>query len=325
MALTIEHNIPLAPFTSFKIGGPSLFFTRAKSEQDVFEAVRFAKEKGVPIFILGNGSNVLISDNGFPGLTIKMELQATRIDGERLIIGAGVPMAKAAVEAAKYNLSGFEWALGIPGTVGASVYGNAGCFGGEMKDVVETVEFLDAGTGDYSIRKFANADCGFDYRESVFKRHPEWTILNAQVRLKKITSEDTRIREAMKRIAEHRVREQDIGAKTAGSTFKGVPITEESMARIQNHRREWKKGHDQSSWLFENRRGCVSAGFLIEYAGLKGIKIGEAMVSPKHANFIVNTGNATAEQVIMLMGVIKERVHRKFGVFLEEEIRYIGF
>lgn len=320
--LIIEENIPLAPYTTFKIGGPARFFTRAKSENEVREAVQFARARNQKIYILGNGSNVLISDAGFDGLVIKMELQETGVDGAYLTIGAGVPMAKAAAESAKHKLAGFAWAVGVPGTVGGAVYGNAGCFGGEMKEVVEKVRVLDLSDKAVPVREFANTECEFAYRESIFKLHPEWIILKATLALQ-LRPEETGAE--IKAITKERLLEQAIGEKTAGSTFKGIELTEDMIAHIYRHDQRWKKGHPNTCWIFENRRGYISAGFIIELAGLKKMRVGAAEVSLKHANFILNTGNATAEHVIMLIGIIKERVHRMFGVHLEEEIRYVGF
>lgn len=318
----MEENIPLAPFTSFKIGGPARYFARAKTVEDIRGAIVFARARNQKVYILGNGSNVLISDTGFDGVVIKMELQEIGINGVHLIVAAGVPMAKAAAESAKHNLAGFAWAVGVPGTVGGSVYGNAGCFGGEMKDVVEKVQILDLSDEALPVREFVNAECDFAYRESIFKSHPEWIILKATLSLQ---PQSDQVGAEIKAITKERLLEQAIGEKTAGSTFKGVALTEDIITHIYRHDQRWKKGHPNTCWLFENRRGFISAGFVIELAGLKKMSVGGAEVSLKHANFILNTGNATAEHVVMLIGVIKERVHRKFGVHLEEEIRYVGF
>lgn len=321
--LTIQEQVALAPYTYLKIGGPARFFAVISSEEELQEALQFAKSKQVPFYIIGNGSNILVSDQGFPGLVVKMNLQKLDVDGEQVIAGAGVAMAKAASESVKHSLSGFAWGMGVPGTVGGSVYGNAGCFGGDMKSVVDEVYIFD--TEKNTKHKIQNTNCEFAYRESIFKQHPEWIILEATLKLQKVDSaEKETIQAWMRKAAKARVTEQDIGAKTAGSTFKGIPITEESMNPIAQYRRTWKKGPN-ASWIFENRAGFMSAGFLIDMAGLKGFTVGSMMVSPKHANFLVNTGNATAEEAIMLIGVIKERVHRMFGVQLEEEIRYVGF
>ena len=135
--------MPLAPYTVFKIGGPARFFCEVKNKEDLAEAVSWAKEKSLPVFVLGAGSNVLISDEGFPGLVIKMNFGGLKADGTKLTAGAGVSMARAVNFAAENNLGGFEWGVGIPGTVGGSVFGNAGCYGGEIKDVVDSVEIFD--------------------------------------------------------------------------------------------------------------------------------------------------------------------------------------
>ncbi len=318
----IQENISLAPYTHLKVGGPARFFAEVKSQRELQEVVAWAAEQQIPVAVLGAGSNVLVSDAGFGGLVIRMRLNGISLEGDALRAGAGVSMAQAALFALEHNRSGFEWAVGIPGTIGGSVYGNAGCFGGEIKDVIESVKVFDIPrVTSYELRV---TECKFAYRESIFKRNKDFIILGATLKLKRISDKEKKERQAwIKQMMRERVAEQAIGARTMGSTFKGIPITNETISLMQSHDARFQKG-DTSCWMFENRARMLSAGFLIEQAGLKGKKIGGVSVSLKHANFLVNDGAATAEHVAMLIALLKERVHRKFGIMLEEEIQYLS-
>ena len=168
--MNIQENIALFPYTYLKAGGPARFLVEIQTEDELREAVTWAQERQMQIAVLGAGSNVLVSDNGFDGLVIRMRLEKLLYDGDTMSLGAGVSMAQAAAFALRHNLSGFEWAIGIPGTVGGSVYGNAGCFGGEMKDAIESVEIFDTLNAKRSTLN--PTQCGFGYRDSIFKKHP---------------------------------------------------------------------------------------------------------------------------------------------------------
>ena len=327
--ISIQEGTHLASYTSLKIGGPARFFTEAGTNSAVEEAFHWAKEHAVPVAVLGAGSNVLIADTGFAGLLIHVNMRHLSHEGELVSADAGVLMAQVAAYALRHNLTGFEWAAGIPGTIGGSVYGNAGCFGGEMKDVVESVSVFDSTNstnpaspaGRYQL---PTTDCAFAYRESIFKKRKDWIILGATLKLKRISDEEKKQKQAdLRRIMRERAAEQAIGERTMGSTFKGIPLTKEVIALLRSYDGRFSKAA-QACWVFESRRGMISAGFLIEQAGLKRKKIGGVSVSEKHANFLVNDGAATAEHAVMLIAFIKEYVHRKFGIMLEEEIQYIG-
>lgn len=314
MTIDVKENVSLTPYTVFKIGGPARFFIEPKSREELVDALRFAKERGLPFFILGAGSNILASDKGFGGVFIKNGANRITIDGEKVFADAGVMLPYLASEAARAGLSGFEWGIGIPGTVGGSVRGNSGCFGGEMKDVVESVEVFDINKAiSY---KLLAISCVFGYRDSLFKHSSNLVVISAVLALKK--GEPRLIQEHMKDLVTRRVDAQDIGVKCAGCIFKNVL---------------WdRKDIDKETLLsrfpvlkkFESAP-VISAGFLIDEVGLKGKRIGGAMISRKHANFFINTGDAKAEDVIMLIALSKERVHRKFGILLGEEIQYVGF
>jgi UDP-N-acetylmuramate dehydrogenase len=314
MSELIKENISLKSHTVFKRGGAARFFAEVKSAEELKAALSFAKEKGLPFFIAGAGSNILVADKGFDGLYVKNAANKIVVDGRKIVCESGVMMPNAAAEAARAGLSGLEWGIGIPGTVGGSVRGNAGCFGGEIKDVVESVEVFDAHDG--VVKKFFNGDCKFGYRDSIFKKYPQLVILSAAFALYKDKADEVRRR--MRNFVEKRAETQDIGAKCAGCVFKNVPWT----------RRDIDKAKLLARFPVLSRfasEPAISAGFLIDEVGLKGKKIGGAMISRKHANFFLNTGEATAEDIVMLMALAKERIHSKFGILLEEEIQYVGF
>ncbi len=315
MAILIKDNIPLAPYTLYKIGGNASFFVEVSNEEDLREALELSASKGVNFFILGAGSNILVNDKGFYGLVIKINMREIHLaEGGKLAAEGGVSMAQAVLASAKAGLTGFEWAIGVPGTIGGSVRGNAGCFGYEIKDVVESVHVLDFRKSDFL--ELTNSECQFGYRDSIFKRNPEWVILSAVLKLQQ--GEPEKIQENIKRITAERAAKQDIGTKSCGCIFKNISWS--------------RKGVDRNILLrlfpelliFKNS-SYIPASFLIDQAGLKGKRVGRVFISPKHANYFVNDGGATAEEVVMLISIVKDTVKRKFGLLLGEEIQYVGF
>jgi len=314
MGLEIKENILLAPYTIYKIGGPAKFFTEVTNAGELKEALEFAAQKKIPFFILGGGSNVLISDRGFDGLIVRMAGGDIKTDGQRLGADAGAIMVRAVNEAARAGLAGFEWAAGIPGTIGGSVRGNSGCFGGEMKDVVESVGIFDVNNAKSFELK--NADCNFGYRDSVFKKRPEWIIVSVVFKLQK--GDPAEIQKKIEKIQKERNEKQDIGTKSSGCIFKNISWQRKDINKEKLIRRlpELENFRDKPN---------IPASLLIDRAGLRGYRIGNARISEKHANFFINDGNALAEDIIKLINVAKDTVKKKFGIVLEEEIRYVGF
>jgi len=258
----LKRNILLKNYTTFRIGGPARYFFVAKNKEDLIEAIKMTKKTKLPFFILGGGSNLLVSNKGFDGLVIKF----------------GQPLSL-------YVSKGLEWAVGIPGTVQGAVCGNAGVFKKSMKDIVKSVEVFDTETE--KIKVFKNKECKFGYRNSIFKKKKNLIILSVKIKSKK---SDTK---KIKQYLDYRKKTQPLNLPSAGSVFK-------------------------------NPTG-FSAARLIEECGLKGKKIGNAKISEKHANFIVNLGNAKAKDVKKLINLIKKSVKNKFGIVLEEEIQFLGF
>lgn len=308
--MNFQQNVPFAPYTTFKIGGPAKFFCEAKNEEDIRDAFKFAREKKLPVFALGGGSNILVSDKGFGGLVIKLLNSDYSVQDNKIECGAGCLLAKIVSESVKAELSGLEWAAGIPGTVGGAVRGNAGAFGGKMADIVKSVKILDIHKSQISI--LSNEDCKFAYRDSQFKQDPNLIILSVVLELKK--GEKSESEKMIKEVLEKRKEKQPSDFPSPGSFFKN-PVAKSKKLIQQFETDTGQKVKDDK----------IPAPWLIEECGLKGKKIGGAMVSEKHANFLVNTGNATAEDVVMLAAIIKTKVRNKFGIQLKEEVQMVGF
>ena len=285
--MEIKKNEPLKNHTSFKIGGPAEEFAEAKSTDDVISLIEYAKEKGIPYMIMGNGSNLLVSDKGVKGLVIKIAkgFDNVEIIGEKVIAEAGILLSKLSNMVADRELSGMEEVSGIPGTLGGGIYMNAGAYGGELKDIVERVTYLSG--GDIKVAEKGELDYG--YRHSRFSGTDD-IILSAELSLKK--GDIAEIREKMADFKERRCSKQPLAMPSAGSTFK--------------------------------RPEGYFAGKLIEDAELKGFSIGGAQVSEKHSGFVVNTGDATAQDVLSLIKHIQDTVYAKFGVKLETEVKLVG-
>lgn len=289
----IKKNVLLKDYTTFKIGGPAKYFFVAKNKKDLIKAILMAKKIGLPFFILGGGSNLLVSDKGFKGLVIKVKSQirqpADKIKNNKIFAETSIPLAALVNKTVENNLTWLEWAAGIPGTVGGAIRGNAGAFGKSMKNIVKEVEVYDTKNGKIKILK--NKNCKFNYRDSIFKKKKNLIILSATLQLKKGNKKE--IKKKIKKNLEQRNKTQPLNFPSAGSIFK-------------------------------NPKG-FSAGELIEKCGLKGKKIGKIEISKKHANFIVNLGGGRTKDVKKLIKLIKKEVKNKFDVELEEEIQYLGF
>jgi UDP-N-acetylmuramate dehydrogenase len=314
MSTILRKEVPLAPYTVFKIGGTARYFQEAHSKEELIQAVLWAKKYELPFFILGAGSNVLISEKEFPGIVIRPLYSNISIVGNAIHADAGVMMPRAALFAHKQGLEGFEWAVGIPGTIGGSVRGNAGCFGSNIGTSLQSVNVYDAVLKREE--KFSHDDCKFGYRESIFKKHPEYIILSAVFSLPSGSPE--KIRQTMKEYSMHRVKTQAIGEKCAGCIFKNVP-----WERVSYEKRKKLLERIPELARFKNDTHLPTA-LLLDHMGLKRSSIGGAVVSPAHANFFINEKRASFSDVASLISHCKEYVHRKTGILLEEEIHYLA-
>ena len=303
MAIQIQHDVPLAPLTTFKIGGNAKYFVPVRSDEDLREALEWARAQNVRSIILAGGSNVLVADGGFDGVVMHIESDSFSFAGRELAADAGCNLLSLIRAASDKGLGGWEKLAGIPGTIGGAIRGNAGAFGSEIRDFAQKVRAMNVETGE--TREFTNAECAFAYRRSFFKHHPEWIITHVYIRLSKTTPSES-IRLINETITEREMRHLQ-NVQAAGSFFMNP--------RAPRHVQEMFEQEKNTT----AREGRVPAGWLIEKAGMKGAKVGDAMASLQHPNYIVNTGNATADDVRKLAMDIKIAVHTQFGVTLTEE------
>ena len=279
---------PMKKHTTFRIGGPADYFVMPQSEDEAAAAVAVCRVEQVPYSIVGNGSNLLVSDSGYRGVVIQIfkEMSGVETEGTRIRAQAGASLATIAGAALEAGLAGFEFAAGIPGTLGGACVMNAGAYGGEMKDVLVNVTVLDESG---RIRKLENAELELGYRTSIIAKKG-YIVLGAEIELKSGSQDE--IRERMNELREKRVSKQPLEYPSAGSTFK--------------------------------RPEGYFAGKLIQDAGLRGFRVGDAMVSEKHCGFVVNAGEASAAEVDSLMRQVSERVQAQYGVALEPEVKRLG-
>ena len=307
--LEFTENVLLAPMTTFQIGGRARYFVEVRSEDELREAIKWAKEKRIRFFVLAGGSNVLFPDEGIDGLIIRIVSQQFSFAGAELSTDAGCNLLLLVRAASAKGLGGWENLGGLPGTIGGAVRGNAGAFGKEIQNVTTKVRALDVETGE--MREFMNDVCDFSYRHSFFKDNPEWIITRVFVQLTKVDpAESTRLIDTT--IAEREKRHLQ-NVKAAGSFFMN-PVASKELRELF----EAEKG-------VEARGGRVPAGWLIEKVGMKGARVGGAVASEQHPNYLKNGGNATAADVIALAKQIKEAIQKQFGVELVEEAALIGF
>lgn len=280
----------MAKHTSFRIGGPANLFCVVNSKEDLKKILVYANEKNIPFLVIGNGSNLLVSDSGFNGIVIKLGDFFSKISLERdsIIVGAGADLRKVCRFAAEKSLSGMEWAYGIPGTLAGAIFMNAGAYGGEFAQIVDSTVYLDE-KFDEKVLKGAEHD--FSYRTSIFQTAKKGgIILSAKLKLYEGNCDE--INEKMKDYMNRRLTKQPLDLPSAGSVFR----------RPEN--------------------GYV--GQMVEELGLKGYSIGGAQISEKHAGFIVNSGNASCEDVKNLIAYIQQKVKDRYGIELKTEVREVG-
>ncbi len=305
----MDSNIVLKEYSNYRIGGAAKFFTRARDVDSLWNAIAFAKMRALPYFILGGGTNVLFSDEGFNGVVIQPAMEFLEKDGAVVTAGAGASMAALLAHAAQEGLSGLEWAGGLPGTVGGAVRGNAGAFGGETKDVIIEVVSLDVSGDAPLIRKRAVSACRFGYRTSIFKEKKEKEIIiSVSFALRK--GDRNAIAAAVEDKMRYRKERHPMEYPNIGSIFKNVPIG--------RFGKEFQGAFTQV--IKTDPFPVVPAAYLISEAGMRGVKRGGAMVSEKHPNFIVNISSARAIEVREIISAVSAAVQKKYGVMLEEEI-----
>mgnify|MGYP004674803959 FL=1 len=279
---------PMSRHTTFRVGGPADFFVTPKAKEEVRDVIRICKEAGMPYYIIGNGSNLLVSDAGYRGVIVQIykEMNEVKVEGDLVKAQAGALLSGIAAKALGAELSGFEFASGIPGTIGGACVMNAGAYGGEMKDVLESVTVL---TGEGEIIELGRNELELGYRTSVIAKKG-YIVLGAVLKLERGDGE--KIKTYMDELKEKRVTKQPLEYPSAGSTFK--------------------------------RPEGYFAGKLIEDAGLRGFQVGGAQVSEKHCGFVINRNHATAADIMELMRQVQIRVKENSGVDLEPEVKRLG-
>ena len=286
----IYINEDMKKHTSFKIGGPAECLIKIENKVQLKNIFEIAKDFNIPLTIIGNGSNILVSDKGIKGIVLKIEIKKLEIQENNekvnVTVGSGEKLGIIAQKFLNQEIEGFEFASGIPGTIGGAIRMNAGAHGKEMKDIVKTVTYMDR---DGNIKKIENAEAEFKYRNSIFS-HKDYVIIETELELQKGNKEE--IPEKMQEYANHRKENQPLEYPSAGSTFK--------------------RGED-----------FITAK-LIDECGLKGYQIGGAQISEKHAGFIINKDNATAEDVMKLIEYTKEQIYNKFGKKIETEVEILN-
>ena len=284
----VRYDEPLKNHTTFKIGGNCIALIEPREVSDIVETIKICRENNIKFFVIGNGSNLLVPDEGYNGVIINLkgEFSTIQVKGEYLIVNSGAKLSEVYTVAYENSLTGFEFASGIPGTIGGAIYMNAGAYGGEMKDIVESVEVLDL--DNFELRELKNEELEFSYRKSIIQRK-NYIVTTIKLKLQKGNKEE--INAVYEDLRERRNSKQPLNFGSAGSTFKRP------------------EGHFASK--------------LIEDAGLKGYHINDAWVSEKHSGFVVNKGNASYKEVMELIEYVQKVVFEKFGVKLETEVRIL--
>lgn len=283
----IKYNEPMKNHTSFKVGGPADVLVIPKNSDDISKVIKLSRENGIDCFIMGNGSNLIVRDGGYRGVIIKLtELNHIHVEGTNIIAQAGALLSAVSNEALNHSLKGMEFASGIPGTVGGAVTMNAGAYGPEMKDIVLWAKVTDR---DGNVFKLSNEELELGYRDSIIQRK-NYVVLEACFGLEK--GEAEKIKARMDELNKRRADRQPLTYPSAGSTFK--------------------------------RPNGYFAAQLIDESGLKGTRSGGAMVSEKHAGFIINYDNATAADILNLIKIVQDRVRERYHVDMEPEVKIIG-
>ncbi len=301
----IQDNVLLAPYTTMKIGGPAKYFLLATSDDDIRYAWQWASSSKIPVRVLGAGANTLVADHGFDGLVIVMRNDDMVWDNASVVASAGVTNGQLIAKGLRNNLGGLQWLIGVPGTVGGSIYGNAGGHGWGIGDMVEWVDIIDE-TGE--VKQISHEQCDFSYRMSACKSHP-WIILRAKFNL--ISVDPTAERKMMAMTTALKNKNQPTTAKSSGCMFMNPKVERATLP------------DDLKEFIAED--STISAWRLIVRVGLQSKQLGQVQISPLHANFMLNLGGGTADQVVQLLSLVKQQVRDKLGVQLREEVQYLGF
>lgn len=302
--MVIQKDVPLAPLTTFQIGGAAEQFVTVQSEKELFAGYRYAQDAKIPWHLFAGGSNVIFPDEDFPGIVIHLVGGTFHIEGEHLIADAGVQLSQTVEAAMDHGLSGLETLSGIPGTVGGAVVGNAGAYGRSIAEVVENVIVFDG----KETQEFSKEQCTFGYRHSIFKEKP-LIVVGVTLRLQPGNLEELRKQSA--EIIKKREAKYPPGLKTAGSFFKNLLVSSLNDKQMETI--------DRSKII----EGKIPTGYLLDTVGARGMRVGGIQVSDSHGNSLINIGGGTANDVMKLAEQLKEKVKEHFDIQLEEEVRYM--
>lgn len=307
-----QKDYPLAPLSTYRIGGPAEFFIAVSSQEELQAAIAWAKEHSQPITILGGGSNILIHDQGIKGLVIKIDNNTIAIQDTTMKVGARADVWSVAERALEKKLSGIEWSIGIPGSMGGAIRGNAGAHGGSFDAVVTEVLAFDIQSLDSF--KLKPEDCHFAYRHSIFKEKPDWIVWEVTLQL---SEGDQEVMKAQtQEYKNYRIQSQP-KEPSAGCVFKNLLVSD-----IEKINPEFVRTAEVEGKV---RGGKIGAGYLIQKLGLMGYAVGGAKISEKHANFVVNSNNAQAKDVAEIMEHVRAEAKKNYNIELENEVQYLGF
>jgi UDP-N-acetylmuramate dehydrogenase len=304
--LTVSSNTPLARHTRFGIGGPADLYAETCSAEAFIAALTAARSSGLPTMVMGGGTNLIVSDDGFRGIVLRYRAHGLHAANNRVMADSGAVLQDLVDFTVARGLKGLETLAGIPGSVGAAVYGNAGAYGHSISERVVSVRFYDGA----AVRVFNNEECRFEYRESIFKQHKDWIIFSTQLLLEPAEAEI--LVKISGDIVKVRNEKFPVTMKCAGSIFKNLLLKELSPAVA---------AQVPASAV---REGKVPAAWFLEQVGAKGMRRGDIHVATYHANLIYNAGAGTAADLCALIQELKARVHERFGMELEEEVQYVG-
>jgi UDP-N-acetylmuramate dehydrogenase len=305
--VSVFERALLSKYTRFGIGGPAAVLIETSSEEAFGEALRITQAGGSQYVVIGGGTNLIVSDEGFDGIVLRLTAKAIAHSGDTVRAEAGAELQALVDYSIDHGLRGLETMTGIPGSVGAAVYGNAGAYGHSIDERVRAVRFLDGS----AIRIFGPGDCQFHYRESIFKQHKDWVILSVELAM--TTAVAAELRKIADEIFQIRLAKYPQTMKCAGSIFKNLILAQLSeTVRRQIPERVVREGKAPSAYF-------------LEQVGAKGMRKGGIHVADYHANLIYNAGEGTARELCELIAELKSRVRRQFGLELEEEVQYVGF
>ena len=286
---TVLKDEPLYKHTTYRVGGPAKLFVKVQHVDGLIEVIKYCRKHRIPLFVIGRGSNLLFSDKSFDGIIISLEnMNQYHVNGSEVTAQCGVTMIKLAYDCAKIGLSGFEFMGGIPGNIGGGIFMNAGAYKSCLSEVVKSVKVLDE---RLKVVELTKDEMEFSYRHSIIQDHPKWIVLEATFELENKSVEE--INETLDKRKERRMSTQPWNKPSAGSVFRNP--------------------EGSSAWKY------------IDDAGLRGYEIGGAQVSPKHSNFIVNNGYASAKDIYDLIFYVQKTVQDRFGVLLKPEVRFVNW